>query len=291
MCAARARPPRANVSPRQVADALGVSESSVKRWSDQGLIAAAKTAGGHRKLVLADVLRFVREQGYDIGRPESLGLPGRLPRPTEDLVTPAALVAALVAGDAETARRLVVGLFIRGVALTDVFDHVVGPAIREVGDRWEHGDVRVFEEHRATVMVQRTLQEVRGLLPKPPARAPVAVVGTLSGDPYTIAIGMAELTLVERGWATTNLGPDTPAFTIVEAIGALRPRIVGLGVNAVVDLDAFSRAFAEVAEAARAQRTAVVVGGPALTLEVRARIHYASCCSTMRELADFSGSL
>ena len=291
MCAAPVRPPRANVSPRQVAEALGVSESSVKRWSDQGLIAAAKTAGGHRKLVLGDVLRFVREQGYDIGRPESLGLPGRLPRATDDTVTPAALVAALVAGDAETTRRLVIGLFVRGVPLTDVFDHVIGPAVREVGARWEHGVVRVFEEHRATVLVQRTLQELRSLLPRAKGKAPVAVVGTLSGDPYTIAIGMAELTLVEKGWAATNLGPDTPAFTVVEAIGSLRPRVLGIGINVVTDLDAFSGAFAEVAVAARAQRTAVVVGGPALTPEVRARIHYAACCASMRELADFSGSL
>lgn len=291
MVAAPARRPRANVSPRQVADALGVSESSVKRWSDAGLIATAKTAGGHRKLVLADVLRFVREQGYDIGRPESLGLPGRLPRAADDTLSPAALIAALVAGDGETARRVVVGLFVRGVPLTDLFDHVVGPAIREVGVRWEHGSVRVFEEHRATVLVMRTLQDLRALLPRPTARARVAVVATLTGDPYTIAIGMTELTLAERGWAVTNLGPDTPAFTIVEALVALQPRVLALGVNSMTDSTGFVDAFEIVAEAARVQHTAVVVGGPALTTEVRRRIHYAVCCATMRELADFAGSL
>ena len=34
------------VSPKQVAHAMGVSESSLKRWCDQGLIPTVRTAAG-----------------------------------------------------------------------------------------------------------------------------------------------------------------------------------------------------------------------------------------------------
>lgn len=275
------------VSPRQVADALGVSESSVKRWSDQGLMETAHTAGGHRKLVLADVLRFVREQGYDIHAPEALGLPGRKLVDTDD--ARAQVVAALVSGDADTARRLLVGLYTRGVPLTEVLDHVLGPAMREVGSRWEHGSVQVFEEHRATWIAMRALADLRALLPLRRSKRRTAVVATLNGDPYTVAVTMAELTLLELGWATTNLGPDTPTFTLVEAIGKLRPRLLGLGINYL--WPGFAEAYGTVADAARAQHTAIVVGGPGLTDEARTQIHFAARCDSMRELADFASSL
>jgi len=37
-------------SPKQVAKRLGVSESSVKRWLDQGVVPVLRTAGGHRRI-------------------------------------------------------------------------------------------------------------------------------------------------------------------------------------------------------------------------------------------------
>ena len=63
------------VSPKQVARAIGVSESSLKRWCDQGLIKTVRTAGGHRKMDIAEVLRYVREQDHKLVSPEILGLP------------------------------------------------------------------------------------------------------------------------------------------------------------------------------------------------------------------------
>lgn len=63
------------LSPRQVAVALGVSESSLKRWCDRGMLPTRRTAGGHRRVPLDGVLTFLRETGQDLVRPDVLGLP------------------------------------------------------------------------------------------------------------------------------------------------------------------------------------------------------------------------
>ncbi|MCB1052997.1 MAG: helix-turn-helix domain-containing protein [Acidobacteria bacterium] len=47
-----------SLTTQQVARYLGVSPASVKRWSDQGLIEAQFTAGGHRRFQLDDVKAF-----------------------------------------------------------------------------------------------------------------------------------------------------------------------------------------------------------------------------------------
>src|SRR5690242_3719305 len=61
-----------HLSPRDLADALGVSESSLKRWVDAGKLAAFRTEGGHRRIAVSEALRFIRETGAPVARPELL---------------------------------------------------------------------------------------------------------------------------------------------------------------------------------------------------------------------------
>ena len=68
------------LSPKQVAHAIGASESSLKRWCDQGLLTTVKTAGGHRRIPVQEVLRFVREQNHAVVEPHILSMPATTDR-------------------------------------------------------------------------------------------------------------------------------------------------------------------------------------------------------------------
>ncbi len=65
----RNRKREAALNTHQVAKAIGVSESSLKRWCDKGMLATQRTAGGHRRLTIEAVLEFVRGTGQEMASP------------------------------------------------------------------------------------------------------------------------------------------------------------------------------------------------------------------------------
>jgi molybdopterin-binding protein len=58
--------------PGQVADLLGVSADTVRRWCDEGKLATTRTAGGQREVDGPDLARYLAEQGPAV-EPSSLG--------------------------------------------------------------------------------------------------------------------------------------------------------------------------------------------------------------------------
>ena len=66
------------VTPKQVALAIGVSEASLKRWCDKGLLPFSRTPGGHRRLPISGVMQFVRKTGQSLVEPAVIGLPATI---------------------------------------------------------------------------------------------------------------------------------------------------------------------------------------------------------------------
>ncbi|HBZ71034.1 MAG TPA: hypothetical protein DEP35_15400 [Deltaproteobacteria bacterium] len=62
------------MSPVQRVRAVGLGESTVRRWIDQGRVLAVKTPGGHRRFPIALALRFVRGAGLSLLDPAALDL-------------------------------------------------------------------------------------------------------------------------------------------------------------------------------------------------------------------------
>ena len=70
-----------NLTTKEVARLLQVSEATVKRWADDGLLQSSKTAGGHRRFSTKSIASLRREKG--IASPPALPQPtrkGRAPR-------------------------------------------------------------------------------------------------------------------------------------------------------------------------------------------------------------------
>jgi excisionase family DNA binding protein len=275
----------------RASEALGVSVTTIKRWVDEGVLPAHKTAGGHRKILVDDVLRLVRG--------------GRLPyvnlavlaggcgeeTPTTPMLADR-LTTALRQGDRETSRALLATAYRAGVRAACLGDEVVAPALARLGHAWETGRIDIFHEHRATQLCLEALHELRNSMPTPstPDR-PTAVGGSASGDGYVVANQLVELTLMDQGWEAVNIGPNTPAASFRTALHELRPRLLWLSISNLPDPEKFLADYGALCEDARRAEVAVVVGGRALTPEVRARLPYTAFGDSLAHLATFAGTL
>lgn len=279
------------VSPKQVAQAIGVSESSLKRWCDQGRIETVRTAGGHRRLPLDQVIEFLRETGHPVVRPALIGLPSTTGR-GETVIERARgpFCQALLTGDEEQCRRIVFDLHLAGHPVHAIGDRVISPAFRDIGEFWSHGEAEVYQERRGCDICQRVLSELRTAIPWPPQDAPVAMGGTPECDPYTLPTAMVELVLRQAGWKSQSLGSRLPFATLASAIADMKPAIFWLSVSHIDDEEQFLTEYAAFYDQVRTT-TAIVVGGRVLTEPRRQRMQYAAHCDQLHHLVTFAQTL
>lgn len=225
-------------------------------------------------------------------RPEVLGLPSNTGGLEGNLERANALMMeALPAGDEEQVARIVFDLYLARVCLVDICDKVLARSFHEIGRRWEHGQLHVYEERRAGEMCLRTLHRLRAILPPPPATAPVAIGATLESDPYVLPTAMVDVVLREEGWRAESLGIGHPVATACAAIERIAPRIFWLSVSAIPDVEQFLSGYAQICAAASAKGVSIVVGGRALTEAIRAKMSFAAHCDNLAHLISFVRSL
>ncbi|MBI1349172.1 helix-turn-helix domain-containing protein [bacterium] len=278
-------------SPKQVARVLGVSESSLKRWCDQGLLQTTRTAGGHRKVLAAEVIRFARDRGITIASPELLGLPPLATATESNCERSACLLAeALLAGDESLSREIVFHLALGNCPVARLFDDVIARSFAIIGDRWACQRAEVYQERRSCEIILRTLMELRKSQTVSPGSL-TACGGTATGNLYSLQTLMAEVLLRDCGYQATSLGTAIPFDSLVQAIHELRPTLFWLSAAHILDEAEFLEGVTRVSSACAATQSALVAGGRALTPQLREQMIDVTCVDNMQQLAGFAKSL
>lgn len=280
------------VTTAEVSQALGVSVSTVKRWVDDGILPAHRTAGGHRKLLRADVLRLARE-----GRLPRLDL-ARLGEPGETSAGEGLdrlgerLFQSLRDGSRADVRSILLHAYRQGMAMGILADRLLAPAMSRIGHDWETGRIDVLHEHRATQLCVDAIHELKQLLSaRADANGPLAVGGAPEGDVYVLSGLMVECTLLDAGWRCINLGANVPLASLALACKELRPRVLWLSCSDIVDPDRFVLEFDELMRAAGETRVAVAVGGRALNEKIRSRMRYSMFGDGLEQFTSFLRTL
>lgn len=137
---------------------------------------------------------------------------------------------ALVAGNAEAARRLVRGKVAEGASPGDLVLHVIEPAQVEIGRLWQINKIDVGQEHFATSVSQEMMTELTGHL------ASSGDIGTLvaacvEGELHDTGLRVVNSHFEMHGWRSHFLGANTPKPAIHKAVRRVQPDVLALSVT------------------------------------------------------------
>jgi MerR family transcriptional regulator, light-induced transcriptional regulator len=281
-----------HASTANVARALGVSVSTVKRWVDDGILPAQKTAGGHRKLLIADVLELARRSNLPHADLSLLVGSGRKARQATTVNLAGQLHRSLREGDGEKTRVLILGSYHDGMSVAEIADEAIAPAMAAVGHEWETGKIDVMEEHRASQLCAGVLYELKAKLEERAGNnRPRAVGAAPEADYSVLPTLLAQMTLLDAGWEAVNLGPNTPFQSLARALVKLRPRLVWLSISHLGAEDAFVSGYRGFYRHAETAQIPVAIGGSGLKDLVRTRIPYTTYGDRLGHLAAFARTL
>lgn len=278
----------------EVARLCRVSDATVKRWEEAGLLKSERTSGGHRRFRAEEVSRFQREQGLGLKRTHGdasvikTAKRTRAGKPGSDKT----LLPGLIEGSEEaTANALILG-HLEGKPLTELIDDMVCPAMREIGELWFRNEISVAQEHLATRTVISALYKLRSVLRVPESRNESAVCSSMEGDLHDLPTLLAQLVLENEGWDVVNFGAATPLHCLADEVLRHAPRLVCITSTVMNDLDRLTRDYKDFRSRIAKLAIPVLLGGRAFSDEhLRDRFPAERRPRSFTELADLAREL
>ncbi len=233
------------------ADQLGVHYQTAYRWVRSGRLNSEKLNG-----------RYVVSREDLAQLDESRRTPSAPPAPKAKRLARSEnrMYAALVAGDETAATKIGRRLAEEGASIEDLIQNVLAPPLHQIGEQWRAGELTIWEEHRASAIVERLI----GILAHNPRgrRRGTALVAGISGDRHSLPTTMAAVALRADHWQVHHLGADLPGDQIEQFCDQHE---IDLAVITVTNPEVRSVANST-AEALRTAGTTTIVGGTGETL-------------------------
>jgi len=225
------------LSTADVARLFNVTETTVKRWADDGTMKCQKTPGGHRKFDIKHVIEFANTNSMDPTGTLVLEEDGFAPAIqiavlSRDFVALSKIfVEKAMSVDRHDLHAFLSYLYQHRFQLWEIYDLIVRPGLYEIGERWRSKEIDIYHEHRASHETMDAMAKLQTEISIKPQVGKHAVLACLEDELHEIGLRCAANILEAEGWQVHYLGGRTPYHSIVESVKDVRPEIVCLSVT------------------------------------------------------------
>lgn len=115
-----------------------------------------------------------------------------------------------------------------------IFERVIAPVMRQIGQRWHEGTISVAQEHMASEAIGQLVHQLLPLV-QPEDTDQVAILACMGEDTHSLPLYGVGFRLAQWGYRSMVLGARTPASAIAATRIHVKPTVIGLSVTVAPD--------------------------------------------------------
>lgn len=256
------------LSTQEVAVLLNVTETTVKRWSDEGRIQCSKTLGGHRKFELNNIIKFAENNEISLtgvlpppigaAQQEQLQL-GVLTRNYQKIAD--VFLQEALQSDRKGLTELLLYLLKHHIPFCIIADEIIRPALVQVGDLWEKGKISIHQEHLASQAVTEALIRIAPEVHRKPSNGLSAAFACVEGELHDIGLRCLAYSFESEGWKIHYIGANTPTDSVLSFVKALKPELVALSFTMIENTEKMVKDFKRISNDIHSYGGKFMIGG------------------------------
>lgn len=215
----------------EAAKILGVNVSTIKRWTDEGKLECVKTAGGHRKFLMAHLGDYVKKYNHDSVKVNLFPLEDESDLQVSYHVVKGNfevlidhLVQRALESKLDKVQQVLNGLYLADYPLYEIYDRLITPALHRFGEMWVKGELSIIEEHFGSQTIRDGIIRLQGIIKIPAEKTGRAICLNLSGELHDIALRMAANILEMKGYQVYFSGQYTSVTKIEQGFERFKPQ-------------------------------------------------------------------
>ena len=278
----------------EVARLCRVSDATVKRWEEAGVLRSERTSGGHRRFRAEEVARFQREQGLGLKQSHGDESVKRTTNRVRDgkSHSESPFLQSLIDGGEEAAANFLITAHLEGKLLTEIIDHHICPAMREIGEMWHREEISVTQEHLACRTAIASIYKLRNALPIPEMKNKLAICCAMEGDLHELPTLLAQISVENEGLEVINFGAATPLYCMTDEVVRHSPDFVCISATVINDLERLTRDYRSFREKIAKFKIPVLLGGRGFMDEnLRNRFKSEFYARSFTDVAEFARNL
>jgi MerR family transcriptional regulator, light-induced transcriptional regulator len=172
----------------------------------------------------------------------------------------AEFLLAVLEGERRRACETLTGSVSSGaITVPEVYEHVLAPAMREMGRMWHLGEVNIAEEHFATSTCLTAMSQLLPLWPRKPLNGRTMLAAAVAGNNHEIGVRMVADAFEAEGWRSIYLGANVPGEDLALAAADYGASVACLGITLTAHLQALRDSIRALRGAGHLK---IIVGGP-----------------------------
>ena len=200
------------ITSKDTAEILGINISTLKRWTENGIIECIKTAGGHRKFTIQHVRDYYKDN-KKAERSKEFGLENSQHKKIYNYINQSqfsklaqVLADSSLESDDLTVNTIINGSYMRGISVETLCDEIVDPGSMIVENALRQNYLSHVEAFISRKLITRSIESLNAYMNNSRVNKKSALCINFEENLPDLGVVMSEVILRHNGYNVYNTG-------------------------------------------------------------------------------------